>query len=85
VWARLTVPASGTLTVSTCGGATWDTVLGIAGAGSISNLASNDDLGGACGVQSQVALSVTVGNTYYLQLGGLSSSTGVATVKVTLR
>ena len=74
VWFTYTAYQSGTLTVSTCGQATWDTAIQVfAGTcASLTSLGCNDD---ACGLQSTVSVAVVPG-TYYVRVGGYNGASG---------
>ena len=83
VWFSVDVPAAGTLSVTTCGYATWDTTMQLfAGScGALSSLACNDD---ACGgVRSTVTANVTPG-TYLLRVGGFAGASGAFSLDVTV-
>ncbi len=76
VWFAWTAAASGNTQVSTCGGASIDSVLAVyAGSGcpSAAALACNDD---ACGLQSTVNFTATAGQTYTIRLGSFGSTAG---------
>ncbi|MBX3464884.1 MAG: hypothetical protein KF830_17080 [Planctomycetes bacterium] len=74
VWFRYLVGAPGTLTVSTCGEAAFNTALqafhGTCGA--LTSLGCNDN---ACGLQSSLTVPVTPG-VCYIRVGGVNSATG---------
>jgi hypothetical protein len=74
VWFAYTAGGSGTLTVSTCSQANYDSALEIfsGSCGSLSSIACNDD---ACSLQSTVSVSVTAG-TYYIRVGGYNGASG---------
>lgn len=81
VWFEYVAPLDGILTVSTCGAASYDTVLGVwlacpPGGG---ETACNDD---ACSVQSTVLMAVTVGTTYWIRVSGFNGATGTFTLDV---
>ena len=80
VWYRLVAPSTGTLTVNTFGSA-YDTVLAVFSGtrGALTPLACNDDY---TSLQSQVMLTVTAGETYYIEVAGFAFSSA-ATVKDT--
>lgn len=81
-WYFFTAPGNGNVTLSLCTGTTYDSRVhiytGVCGA--LSCLAQNDD---ACGLQSQVGWNVTGGTTYYIRIGGFSSSSGSFTANLT--
>ncbi len=86
VWYKYTAPASGTLSLNTCGSA-YDTVLSIHSGcpGTTSNqLNCNDDCGGSpCGgVSSCLSRSVTAGVTYYIRVSGYNGASGSFTLNV---
>lgn len=74
VWFSYTAGGSGTLSVSTCGLASYDSAIQIfsGSCGSLTSIACNDD---ACSLQSTASASVTVG-TYYIRVGGYNGATG---------
>jgi hypothetical protein len=74
VWFRYVATQAGTLTVSTCDLASWDTVIEVRGALCTSGVAlgCNDD---ACGPDSSVTVQVGVGS-YLIRVGGHLGSTG---------
>jgi hypothetical protein len=79
VWFSWTAPATGTATLSLCGGTAMDSkIAAYPGSGCPipgSALACNDDF---CGLQSQIAFPVLAGSTYTLQLGCSPGATGSA-------
>ncbi|MBL8860711.1 MAG: hypothetical protein JNK02_01765 [Planctomycetes bacterium] len=76
VWFRWTAPSTAIYTVTTCGGASTDTVLavyagtGCPGAGA---LACNDD---TCGLQSSATFTATAGADYVIQLASYTGTAG---------
>ena len=69
------VTCPGTYTISTCGGATWDTYLYLISdlpCNSYSTIASNDD---NCSLQSSMTATVAAG-TYYIVVEGFGSTSG---------
>jgi hypothetical protein len=78
-----TAPATGTAVFSTCGGASYDTVLH---ARTVANdpgtqITCLDDF---CGVQTEISFSVTAGLVYYVVVDGFSSgSCGPFTLTIT--
>jgi hypothetical protein len=76
IWFSYTAPATGSLTVDTCGGA-FDTVLeifdGTAGCGGLVAVGCNDD---SCGLQSSATIGTTGGTTYFIRVGGYANQTG---------
>ena len=92
VWFEYTASASGTATIETCGslGSMDDTVLivydGAAGcpvAGSAC-LASDDDGCTTPNFSSTVAVPVTAGGTYLVQVGGWNGATGTSDLSISL-
>jgi hypothetical protein len=76
IWYTFNATFSGMATVSTCGGATWDTVLAVYTGNAVNALtlvAYNDD---ACGVQSTVTWGCTAGTTYRIQLSSYGNNAG---------
>jgi hypothetical protein len=75
VWYRYVAPLDGTLTLSTCGGATWDTVLsvwsGCPGVGG--EIACLDD---SCGVQTELTVNIENGTQYWIRVAGYNNATG---------
>ncbi|MBL8896184.1 MAG: hypothetical protein JNM84_01090 [Planctomycetes bacterium] len=75
LWFAHTAACTGTLEVSLCGLAAFDTVVQVY-SGSCANLISlgcNDD---ACGLQSRIEFSVVQGTAYWIRIAGLGSSAG---------
>jgi hypothetical protein len=75
VWFSVDITGSGTLSVTTCGYASWDTAMQLfsGSCGSLSSIVCNDD---DCGsYRSTVSATVSPG-TYYVRVGGYSSATG---------
>ncbi|MFT7536184.1 MAG: hypothetical protein ACI85K_002138 [Hyphomicrobiaceae bacterium] len=74
VWFSYTAGGSGTLSVSTCGLASYDTAIQMfsGSCGSLTSIACNDD---SCSLQSTVSASVSAG-TYYIRVGGYNGATG---------
>ncbi|MBL8751334.1 MAG: hypothetical protein JNK78_19410 [Planctomycetes bacterium] len=80
VWFTYQTQTAGTLTIQTCGLATWDTTIQIL-SGSCSALTSaacNDD---TCSVQSSVSAAITPG-TWYVRVGGYNGATGTFSLDV---
>jgi hypothetical protein len=83
VWYKYVSPATGPLTISTCGSG-FDTVLSVydtntCPGGTGSEVACNDDApaGQGCGIrQSLVEIDATTGNTYYIRIAGYEGATG---------
>ena len=74
IWYVYTAGIAGTLTVDTCGQATWDTAIQIfsGSCGALTSVGCNDD---TCSLQSSVTVPVTAG-TYYVRVGGYQAATG---------
>lgn len=76
VWFSWTAPVDGYVTMSLCGGATFDTKIAAytgSGCPASSPIACNDD---TCGVQSVIGFPVTTGSAFMLQLGSWPSAPG---------
>jgi hypothetical protein len=77
VWFSYVAPGAGSLTVDTCTGTNYDSAIevfdGTGGCGALTSLACNDD---SCGLQSSATVTVVQGATYFIRVGGWSSSTG---------
>ncbi len=83
VWFAWTAPQTDAFEFSTCGGAGWDTALAIySGTCASPTLEScNDD---SCGLQSEVRITATAGQTYFLRAGSFNGNGGgVGTITVT--
>jgi hypothetical protein len=85
IWYRYTAPASGNLTVSTCG-YSLNTVIAIFdGCACVphenNRLGCNDD---ACGSASELTVPVSAGQCYLVQVGGWGASQGTTTLTITL-
>lgn len=83
VWYSYVAPFDGQLQVSTCGGASYDTVLGIwngCPGGGGAEISCNDD---ACGVQSTVQSSITAGVEYLIRVSGYSGVSGPFAITIT--
>ena len=83
VWYTFTPQCDGPVTVDTCGvctnqGAPFDTVLSIYSGSceALTQLACNDDTGGACGLQSRVTFTASAGTTYRIRVSGFAGTTG---------
>ena len=76
IWYCYTATCNGTVTVSLCG-SSYDTRVAVYNGCSCNplgtRLACNDDY---CGLQSYVTFAAVEGNTYLIEVGGYSSSTG---------
>ncbi|MEZ6037240.1 MAG: hypothetical protein R3F29_07150 [Planctomycetota bacterium] len=80
IWFSYNAPIAGTLTVTTCGNASYDTCIEIlsGSCGSLTSVVCNDD---ACGLQSTVSTPVSPG-LYYIRVGGYSGATGSFSIDV---
>lgn len=80
VWYRWTAPASGPVTFDTCGPPRdYDTTLAAFTGAAVNALAlldSNDDIGGACGLGSEIMFAATQGTTYHIQVDGFLAANG---------
>jgi hypothetical protein len=80
---RYTAPCDGTLVVSTCANAGFDTKIAVYMEGvsctptDADLLACNDDAEGCAGYTSEVSVSVLAGGIYRVRVGGFLNSTGV--------
>ncbi|MFM1873966.1 MAG: hypothetical protein RL398_3388 [Planctomycetota bacterium] len=81
VWFVYNAGSSGTLTVSTCGQAAFDTAIEVlsGSCGALTSLGCNDD---TCSLQSTVSVPVTPGN-YYIRVGGYAAATGTFSLDIT--
>ena len=82
VWFSYAATGTGTMTVSLCNLAGWDTALQIfSGACSgLTSLGCNDD---SCATQSSLSVAVTAGQTYRIRVGGYNGATGSFSLTVT--
>ncbi len=88
IWYRYSAPASGTLTISTCDQANYDTDL-VAYSGTDCNnlffLGCNDDFGNCLFYTSTLVIPVNAGEEYLLRVGGWDGSeSGTGTLTLTL-
>ena len=92
IWYVYVPTLCGTLTVDTCAGSNYDTVLtgwdGACGCPGLVQLACNDDTGG-CGfawhrgnLGSSISFSVAANQTYYISVGGFASTQGTFTLNM---
>jgi hypothetical protein len=81
VWYSLNIPQGGQVTLSTCGGATWDTRIGVysGSCGALACVAQNDDF---CGLQSQLTFTANPGQSYLIRMGGFGAGQGAFTMTV---
>jgi hypothetical protein len=86
IWFSFVAPSNGTLTLSTCNTAAYDTTLAIYNGLSCppaAPLACNDDFAGCAGFTSQTSAALISGNSYLLRVGGFgASSRGTGTLNV---
>jgi len=87
IWFDFTAPGNGTLMISTCNDAAYDTTLAIYNGLTCppaAPLACNDDFAGCAGFTSQTSAPVVAGNHYLLRVGGFGlSSRGTGNLTVT--
>ncbi|MCA9292171.1 MAG: hypothetical protein KDA25_13645 [Phycisphaerales bacterium] len=92
IWYNYTATVDGTLTVSTCNNAAYDTDLAVyAGCdtadcppGDDALIACNDDFTGCAGFTSEVTINVVCGNCYKIRVGGWNAGdSGAGTVTLT--
>ncbi len=84
IWIRYTPSATGTVVVSTCAGATFDSYL-LAYSGTCANLTQivcNDD---TCSTRAQITFAVTQNQPVLIRLGGWGSNTGTGTLTIGLQ
>jgi len=81
VWFVYTAYQGGTLSVSTCGQATWDTAIQVFSGtcAALTSVGCNDDV---CSLQSTVTTPVSAG-TYYIRVGGYAGATGSFSLNIT--
>ncbi|MBL8897880.1 MAG: hypothetical protein JNM84_09635, partial [Planctomycetes bacterium] len=83
VWFSYTATCTGTLTLSTCGAASYDSTLQVfdGGCGALSSLGCNDD---GCGgtTASQLQINVSQGTTYLIRVGGFAGAQGSFSIAV---
>jgi hypothetical protein len=80
VWFRYIAGAAGTLTISTCSQATWDTALQVF-SGSCGALTSIGCLDDSCSFQTSLSVPVSAG-LYYVRVGGYQGATGTFSLTV---
>jgi hypothetical protein len=80
VWFTYTAYQSGTLTVTTCSQATWDTAIQIF-AGDCATIASVGCIDDSCGLQSTLSVPVAPG-VYSIRVGGYGGATGTFNLDV---
>ncbi len=81
VWYAWTATSTGSFTLTTCGGTSYDSALSVYDSGCPANnlLGCNDD---TCGTQSTVSFPAVIGNTYLFQVGGYSGDQGNGVIDV---
>jgi hypothetical protein len=88
IWFDYLATGTGTVTISTCNTAAYDTTLAIyngLGCPPAAPLSCNDDFLGCAGFTSQTSAPVTAGNHYLFRVGGFgASSKGTGTLNVSL-
>lgn len=97
VWFRHTAECDGTLTVSTCGSADFDTKIAVyknsaqigwvcsIGGPPQSLLGCNDDTSGCPGATSTVSVQVEAGTSYRIRVGGYNGASGTGTLSVSCK
>lgn len=83
LWFSYTASAAGSLSVSTCGQAAFDTVVEVfsGSCGALTSLGCNDD-SPTCNLQSSMTVSVAPG-TYRIRVGGFNNASGTFRLDVT--
>nr|MCU0867900.1 hypothetical protein [Planctomycetota bacterium] len=83
LWFSYTASAAGSLTVSTCGQAAFDTVVEVfsGSCGALTSLGCNDD-SPTCNLQSSLTVPVTAGS-YRIRVGGFNAASGTFRLDVT--
>jgi hypothetical protein len=85
-WFRYTPAVSGSVSISTCNMAGFDTVLDVrlscSDTASSSTVACLDDSSG-CGLTQNLIMNMTAGQTYLIRIFGFSGATGTYTILVT--
>lgn len=79
VWHCYTPSCTGTATISTCGNESMDTTLAVFDSCGGAELACIDDF---CGLQSELQVQVTAGETYYIRVAGYNGAQGDYTLNV---
>jgi hypothetical protein len=86
IWFTYTPATNGSVTVDTCAGATFDTILAAySGDCDTTNLAThqlacNDDF---CSTRSSITFNTVVGEYYQIRIGGFQGATGTGTLTLT--
>lgn len=79
VWFKVTASIAGTLAVTTCTLASFDTVLSAFDSCGGNQLACNDD---TCGLQSRISFPVAAGQTVLIRVCGFNGATGSGSVDI---
>ncbi|MFO0829327.1 MAG: FG-GAP-like repeat-containing protein [Phycisphaerales bacterium] len=90
IWYAHTAACNGTMTVSTCGTADYDTKIAVYDGCSYSlfvcnlgpPIACNDDFPGCAGFTSKVTVPVTSGDCFFVRIGGFQGAAGTGTINV---
>ena len=82
VWYRLVSCGSGSMTVSLCGSATFDTDLAVytGDCSGLSQIACNGDAADCANYTSSLSVDVTQGQAIYVRVGGYNGASGTGTV-----
>ena len=83
VWYAYTPATSASVTVSTCGTASFDTVLSIFSGCGGSEVACLDDTTGCAGLSTRLIANLTGGVRYLIRVAGYNGATGTFTLAVT--
>lgn len=83
VWLKVTPAANAALVASTCGGASWDTVLSVHTGCPGNNANQIGCLDDSCGQQTQLSVNVAAGGTYYVRIAGFNGARGEFTINLT--
>jgi len=81
VWFAYAATSTGTVTVESCGLASYDTVLSTYSACGVPGFVCNDD---ACGQQSSISFAVVPGVTYLIRVSGFNGAVGAGSLRLTL-
>lgn len=85
VWFRFTSTFTGTLSISTCGSADFDTIIAVysgCACGSFSLLGCNDDASGCAGGTSRLLVPVQAGHCYRIRVAGFNGDSGLGVLKL---
>ena len=84
IWFAYSPTVSGTATIDLCGSG-FDTRLAVWDACGGTVLDCNDDNGPACsGTNASIAIDVTIGATYFIQVGGYDTETGIGDLTISV-